>query len=129
MFGRQMASVGDVMSRGLVQVDPTTTVAEAATVMAQRRVGSVLVMDGQRLAGIFTERDMVRAISQSADAPTDEIAHYMTRHPATIEAAAETDEALDRMVEGGYRHLPVLEGEAVIGMVSMRDIAALEAGS
>jgi len=122
-----MATVGDVMSRTLVKVDPSTTVAEAATVMAQRRVGSVLIMEADSLAGIFTERDMVRAISQSADAPSDEIAHYMTHSPATIAPDADTGDALNQMVAGGFRHLPVVAGGALVGMVSMRDLAKAEA--
>jgi len=120
-----MPTVADVMSRTLVQVEPDATVAEAATVMSQRRVGSVLVMRGDGLAGIFTERDMVRAISQSVDAPADPITHWMTRGPATVDAGAGTDEALEQMLKGGFRHLPVLQGGQLVGMLSMRDLAAL----
>jgi CBS domain-containing protein len=112
------------MSPELVTVDPQTTVAQAATVMAEKRIGSALVMEGDSLAGIFTERDIVRALSQDFDAPGHPIAHWMTREPKTIGPDASTQEALERMLEGGFRHLPVLEKGSVIGVVSMRDLAA-----
>jgi CBS domain-containing protein len=118
-----MTAVREVMSKDLITVEPSTTVAEAATVMAHHHVGSALVMDGGALAGIFTERDIVRALSQDFDAPGHPISHWMTRNPFTVEPDAQVDDALERMLEGGFRHLPVTEGEAVIGMVSLRDVS------
>jgi CBS domain-containing protein len=118
-----MTAVREVMSKDLITVDPSTTVAQAATVMAERHVGSALVMEGSDLAGIFTERDIVRALSQDFDAPGHPISHWMTRNPTTVEPDAQVDDALERMLEGGFRHLPVVEGSGVIGIVSMRDVS------
>jgi CBS domain-containing protein len=112
------------MSSNLVTVDPQTTVAQAATVMAEKRIGSALVMEGDSLAGIFTERDIVRALSQDFDAPGHPISHWMTRNPETIGPDEATQDALDRMLKGGFRHLPVIDGGVVIGVLSMRDLAA-----
>src|SRR5438045_3345154 len=102
---------------------PDATVGEAVAVMAQHRVGSVLVMDGERLLGIFTERDTVRALSQSHDAPRHEIVSWMTRDPSTVGPDVDTDEALRTMLDRGFRHLPVVEAGKVIGIVSIRDLA------
>jgi CBS domain-containing protein len=121
-----MATVRDVMSRQLISVDPETTVAEAATIMGGKHVGSALVMEGDRLAGIFTERDIVRALGEHFDAAGHPVSHWMTSQPATIGPEATTDEALDRMLRGGFRHLPVVDGEQVVGMLSIRDVAAAD---
>ena len=118
-----MARVRDVMKTRLHTVAPGDTVGEAVAVMAQNRVGSVLVLEGDRLLGIFTERDTVRAISQSHDAARHEIESWMTQDPKTISPDTDTEDALRTMLDRGFRHLPVVEGGKVVGMVSMRDLA------
>lgn len=115
--------VREVMTDVVLSAPAATTVAEAASLMSQRRVGSALIVDGGRLAGIFTERDIVRALSQDASATSQAIGHWMTTDPQTVDGEADIDEALMRMVDGGFRHLPVMEGGRVIGIVSMRDIS------
>ncbi len=118
-----MAKVREVMKTDLYKVASTTTLGEAASLMAQHRIGSTLVMEGEELIGIFTERDTVRAISQSHDAPAHEISSWMTRNPRTVSPDVDADVALRTMLDNGFRHLPVVEGGQVIGMVSMRDLA------
>src|SRR6266496_5228606 len=118
-----MATIRDVMSSAIITVDPGATVAQAATVMAEKRVGSALVMEGDSLAGIFTERDIVRALSQDFDAPGHPITHWMTRDPITISPETTVPEALDVMLTRGFRHLPVVDGATPVGMVSMRDLS------
>jgi CBS domain-containing protein len=118
-----MATVGDVMNTDLVIAGPTSTVAEAATIMGERHVGSTLVMEEGRLVGIFTERDIVRALSQDFDAPGHPISHWMTKDPKSISSDATIEEALEIMFAGGFRHLPVAHGDQVLGMVSMRDLS------
>lgn len=113
------------MKKTLYSVAPSTTVGEALSLMAQNRIGSALIMEGGRLIGIFTERDTVKAISQSHDAPTHEISSWMTRDPKTVSPDVEVDDALRTMLDNGFRHLPVVERGEVIGMVSMRDLAEL----
>jgi CBS domain-containing protein len=116
------------MSGELVAVNPSTTVAEAATTMAERRVGSALVME-DGLVGIFTERDIVRALSQDFDAPGHPVEQWMTRNPTTISPDAPVQEALDMMLSAGFRHLPVMDGDQVIGVVSIRDLSKATAES
>src|ERR671937_844393 len=98
-----MALIREIMSSKLITVDPSATVAEAATLMGERHVGSALVMDGDSLAGIFTERDIVRALSQDFDAPGHPVAQWMTKDPQTIDPDAPVEEALDRMLSAGFR--------------------------
>ena len=119
-----MATVREVMKTKLYSVDPSTTVGEAISLMAQNRIGSALIMEDGNLIGIFTERDTVRAISHSHDAPTHEVSSWMTRDPKTVTPEVDVDDALRTMLHSGFRHLPVVEKGKVIGMVSMRDLAA-----
>lgn len=118
-----MTTVGDVMSKSLITAEPSSTVAEAATIMGERHAGSTLVMEGAKLVGIFTERDIVRALSQDFDAPGHAISHWMTKDPQTIAPSASVEDALQTMFDGGFRHLPVAEGGEILGMVSMRDLS------
>jgi CBS domain-containing protein len=118
-----MTTVGEVMSSNLVTVPASATVAEGATVMGGRSVGSVLVQEGEELVGIFTERDIVRALSQDFDAPRHPLADWMTRNPLTIGPGASVEEALGVMLKGGFRHLPVVESGKTVGVISMRDIS------
>jgi CBS domain-containing protein len=111
------------MSTVLHTVTPSTTVGEAVALMAQNRVGSTVVMEGTRLIGIFTERDTVRAISQSHDAPAHEVSSWMTRDPMTVGPDEDAEAALQVMLDHGFRHLPVVLGTEVIGIVSIRDLA------
>jgi len=111
------------MSETLYTVNPSSTVGEAVALMAQHRVGAMIVMDGTRLAGIFTERDTVRAISHSYDAPSHEVSSWMTSDPVTVAPGEQVEDALQIMLDRGFRHLPVVENGEVIGIVSIRDLA------
>jgi CBS domain-containing protein len=117
-----METLSDVMTRDLVTVAPATTVAEAATLMSTRHVGSVLVMDGDRLAGIFTERDIVRALAGDFDASSHEVGAWMTSGPVSAAPDTTTSDALELMLARGFRHLPVVADGRVAGMVSIRDV-------
>jgi CBS domain-containing protein len=118
-----MAVVAELMSRQLVTVEASITVAEAASVMAQRRVGSVLIRGQRGLEGIFTERDIVRALSNDIAAPREPIYHWMTREPRTISPDADGEDAVKLMTEHHFRHLPVVDASGeLVGVVSMRDL-------
>ena len=116
-------NVEDLMSSSLCTVDPESSLAEASTLMGERRVGSALVLEGGRLVGIVTERDVVRAMSNAHDAPLRPVAEWMTKDPGVVAPGTSIKEALRTMVDGGYRHLPIVDGDRPVGMVSMRDIA------
>jgi CBS domain-containing protein len=97
-------------------------VREAAKLMRERNVGSVLIIEAGRLEGIFTERDMVhRVVAAGRDPDATVLGEVMTRDPDTIAPDATALDALRRMQDGGYRHLPVVEGGRVVAVVSRRD--------
>ena len=116
-------NVADIMTTNLCNVDPESTIGEAATLMGERHVGSVVVLESERLVGILTERDIVRALSSAHDAPMRPVIEWMTKDPTTVPADTSVRDALRTMVDGGFRHLPVVDGPKVAGMVSIRDVA------
>ena len=118
-------TVREVMSTDLVTVEPSRIMIEAARAMSRAQVGSVLVMEGDALVGILTERDILRAFDDTnADrARVSAVSKRMTGDPLTIDPEATVGEAMDRMLDGGFRHLPVMEGGTLVGIVSMRDLA------
>ncbi|MHB8611268.1 MAG: CBS domain-containing protein [Candidatus Dormibacteraceae bacterium] len=118
----------EVMSTELVTVDPSVSVGEAATVMGLKRVGSVLVMHEGKLIGIFTERDVVRAISQDVGAGRESIRHWMAHKPITVEPVVAVEQALQIMIEKHFRHLPVVENGLLVGIVSIRDLSGAAFG-
>lgn len=122
-----MTTIRDAMSSELVTVEPTATVAEAATVMGERRIGCLLVLHEGDLAGIFTERDIVRALASHFDAAGHTVENWMTRAPVTIRPDAKVQEGLDMMLSGNFRHLPVVDGGRLVGVVSIRDLSAASA--
>ena len=118
-----MPSVGEIMAGDVLSVAPDASVLEAARRMHERRVGAVVVLEGERLVGILTERDVLRAVATGGvDGP---VSGSMTPHPDTIEADEEAGQAAALMIHGGFRHLPVVEAETVVGMISIRDLVRL----
>ena len=124
----QRKIIPDVISgRHLIHLGDGATVREAAQVMREEKIGCVLVMDGQALLGIFTERDLVtRVVAEGLDPDTTRLHDVMTRDPDTISADDMAIEALRLMDDGGFRHLPVLKDGQVVGVVSRRDFSGLE---
>jgi CBS domain-containing protein len=116
-----MATVGDVMSRNLLTVDPATPLADAAARMNDRGVGAALVLSGEQVSGILTERDILRAVATGGVEGTH-VAAWMTRDPETIELGDSTGHAASLMIHGGFRHLPVLDSGNAVGIVSIRDL-------
>jgi CBS domain-containing protein len=120
-----MTNIREVMTTILITVPPSATVMEAASVMFSHKAGSTLVMEGDNLQGIFTERDVLRALTQEhADAGrSSPVTGWMTRDPVTISADSTVGQALDTMLDGGFRHLPVVQEGKVVGVVSIRDLS------
>lgn len=119
--------VRDFIARDvLLQASPEETVRDAAIGMAAHHCGAVLVCRDDTLIGIFTERDLlarVVALGRDLDTPLIEV---MTANPDTIEAKAPIIAAIRQMAEFGYRHLPVVENERVLGLLSIRDLPVAE---
>jgi len=107
--------------RNVLKASPATSVSEAAVLMANKNVGAVLVIEDDRLVGIFTERDIVfRVIARGLDVRTTRLADVMTPAPHTIEPDRPFGYALTIMHEHGFRHLPVTEQGKPIGIISAR---------
>jgi CBS domain-containing protein len=109
------------MSRDLLTVEPGHPIIAVAQQMADRNVGAVLVLKAGRLAGIMTERDLMRALARGLrdDAV---VGDCMTADPDTIAPDDTIEHAAVLMIHGGYRHLPVVDGDEVVGVLSIRDL-------
>jgi len=118
-----MTAIREVMTTQLVTVEASSSVAAAVTMMGMRRVGAVLAFDSGRLEGIFTERDLVRALSYDITAASQPVAQWMTRDPVSVGPDVSVEEALEIMLAGHFRHLPVMDGESAVGIVSIRDLS------
>jgi len=116
-----MYALADVMTRGVFTVERGLPLREAAAQMAQRSVGAAIVLEGERLLGILTERDVLRAVGADRDRSAT-VEDCMTKHPETVEPSDTTDHAAALMIHGGFRHLPVVDGGRVVGIVSIRDL-------
>ncbi len=103
-----------------VRIDES--VGDAAGSMQYNEVSALPVFDGGRLVGILTERDVVRAVADGVDPQETPVSAYMTPDPVWISPESSLREAADRMLGLGVRHLPVMVGDEVLGMVSIRDL-------
>lgn len=107
----------------LVRTTPDASVKAAADEMARQRCGSILVMEGDALVGIFTERDLLtRVVHAGRDPAGCKVAEVMTRQPDTIAADAPVADAIRAMDEFSYRYLPVMDGGRCIGVISTRHL-------
>ena len=119
-----MATIRDLISnRTIHYVQPTQTVVEAASYMVERNVGAVPVLDGTRLVGIFSERDLMkRVVTEGRDPRSTRICDVMSTELRTLEPSASSEDAMCLMQTHGVRHLPVCEGRTLVGFLSLRDL-------
>ena len=107
----------------LIHAAPTATVFEVAALMSEARVGCVPVLDGERLVGVFSERDlMTRVVVERKDPTETTVGSVMTREVITADLDDRVERCLDKMKSRGCRHLPVVHDGRVIAMLSMRDL-------
>ncbi len=120
--------IRQIINRGkLVVATEETTVAEAARMMKDAKVGAILILKKERLAGIFTERDaLTRVLAEGLDPKRTPMSRVMTPNPDTISPDKPFGHALIMMYDHGYRHMPVMEDGKPVGIVSMRDAAPPE---
>jgi len=115
--------VSDVMHAGGVEaIDRNETLVHAAEALRAHGISSLAVIEDGRLVGIVTERDIVAKVADGSDAGTTTAAQAMTDAPVTVEPATELRAAAQIMAERGIRHLPVVEGSDLVGMLSVRDL-------
>ena len=109
---------------GVVTVPPGTTVARTAEILSSRRIGAVIVSpDGKAVAGIVSERDIVRALGRrGAVCLADAVDRIMTATVETCTRSEQTDIVLQKMTDGRFRHMPVMEGAEMVGLISIGDV-------
>jgi CBS domain-containing protein len=126
-YARAVATLGELMSRDVIAVAPEDTLGEAAERMAGKDVGSAVVLEHGRLIGILTERDILRAVAGRVHSSEARVREWMTADPVTAGTETTGAEALDTMMGHGFRHLPVVDGERTLGIVSIRDVMRADA--
>ena len=117
-----MVALQEIMTKDVFSVSGDTKVADVAKSLLKDQHGSALVMGDGWLQGIFTERDVMRAAAAGVDMSSSSVSEWMTRDPVTVEPETDTEDAADMMLAQGFRHLPVVQGRTVLGIVSLRDI-------
>jgi CBS domain-containing protein len=119
-----MQTLGELMTREVLTVAPEDTLGESAQKMVDRGVGSAVVSDYGRLIGILTERDVLRAVADRVHSSEARVRDWMTANPVTASADMSAADAARTMLDNGFRHLPVVEDDRAVGIVSIRDVAA-----
>ncbi len=119
-----MTVLRDLMNTRVAATTGDTSVAAAAADMVQANVGSAVVMQGSFIAGILTERDVLRAAASGEDLSASLVSAWMTPDPQSASPETSVEEAAQIMLLNGFRHLPVVDGRAVCGVVSLRDLFA-----
>ncbi|HVB27477.1 MAG TPA: CBS domain-containing protein [Mycobacteriales bacterium] len=117
--------VADVMTKASVTESPADSLKAAAARMWSQQTGSLLVMDGDELVGIITERDVMKAVARGVDVDTTAVSDVMTREVQTVAPETSLHEAARLMATRWIRHLPVVSSGAVVGMVSQRDLVGV----
>ncbi len=120
--GSKVRTVAELMSAPPVTALPSETVAAVAMRMEELRVGSVIVVDGRRCIGILTERDLVRFAASGAEAAATKVSEWMTGDPDVVAPESSVSDAFASLAKHGYRHIPVVDDGAVVGIVSLRDL-------
>ena len=114
--------VRDVASTSVVAVGPEQSMREAARVMAKHRVGSAVVQDAEQLAGVLTERDVLKLVASGADPDETKVDEIMTPDVVTVGPNWDLVEAAREMAERRIRHLVVYDGGQLMGVLSVRDV-------
>ena len=117
-----MATLADILKPDFITVAPEDTLGEVAEKMMKQNVGAVIVKDFGRMIGILTERDMLRAMASRMHTSEARVRQWMTPDPITASTDMALDDAAKIMLDHGFRHLPVMDGETVLGVVSLRRV-------
>jgi len=123
-----MKTIGGLVSgREVFYVRSDQTIRDAARYMTERRVGAVSVLEGTRLVGVLSERDIMgRVVARELDPDGTSVREVMTRELVVARTGDSHDECLRKMKQAGCRHLPVVEDDRLVGMVAQRDLLAVD---
>jgi CBS domain-containing protein len=122
-YARPVSTLADLMTREVLTVAPEDTIGETAQKMVELGVSSAVVSDYGRLIGIVTERDLTRAVAGRVHTSEARVREWMTADPVTLSKDASPEEAAKIMLDQRFRHIPIVEDEHTIGIVSIRDVA------
>ena len=117
-----MGTLADIAKPNFIDVAPEDTLGEVAERMTRQNTGAVVVKDFGRLIGILTERDMLRAMAARVHTSDARVRQWMTVDPVTAPPDMDLDEAAQIMLDNGFRHLPVVDGTNILGVVSLRRV-------
>jgi len=117
--------ISEIMTKAAVTDSADDTLTEACDRMRHAQTSSVLIMDGDRLVGIITERDIVKTVAQGLDPKETRLKDVMTTDIITIGPQTTLKEAANIMATKWIRHLPIVEGSKVVGMISQRDLTGV----
>jgi CBS domain-containing protein len=115
-------TVRELVNGNVIWVAPDATLRQAALLMMSTEVGSVAVEVDGALEGIMTERDILRAVAHDADLDQDRVSTWMTEYPDSFTPDMNVEEAAEWMLATGFRHLPVVDGDEVLGVISIKDV-------
>ena len=121
--------VSEIMTNAAVTDSPDDTLAEAASKMWKQQTGSLLVLDGEDLVGIITERDVLKAVATGTPVDRARISEVMTKDPVTVGPGTSLREAAKMMADRWIRHLPVMDEGKLVGVLSQRDLMGVLAGA
>ena len=111
------------MTSDVLAVDPADTIGETAQKMVERGVSSAVVSDYGNLIGIVTERDLTRAVAGRVHTSEARVREWMTSDPITLGPDASPEDAAKTMLDNGFRHVPIVEDDRAVGIISIRDVA------
>jgi CBS domain-containing protein len=124
LAGTVQSVLADKKNQRLHAVTPATSVSQAVKIMNRHNIGSLLVMQGRRLVGIFTERDVLkRVVGAKMNPESTAVCQVMTADVLCIKPSTRVEEAMNIMIQKRYRHLPVAEDDTLLGMISNGDLS------
>jgi CBS domain-containing protein len=115
-------TVRELVGDNVVWVPPHATLHQAAQLMVSSEIGSVAIEVDGALEGILTERDILRAVAEDADLDQDRVSSWMTSYPESFTPEMSVEEAAEWMVVTGFRHLPIVDGDELLGVISIKDV-------
>ena len=117
----------ELKGRDVVTIEPAQALSEAVKVLSERRIGALLIVDGQRpVSGIISERDIVRAVAtQGAKALEEPVSRFMTEKVVTCTGQTSINDVMELMTKQKFRHIPVVEGGRLAGIISIGDVVKL----
>lgn len=125
MFPEMLNHVKEIMITNVATTSPDRTLAEAAKIMEEKNIGSLVVIDRERVVGILTERDFLRLAAKGYDSRTAKVSDGMSKPAVTCEPMTTITEAFVLMRTHMVRHLPVIEKERLVGIISLRDLISI----